>query len=391
MTGLGARTVALLAAAAFVSAGTLRALDPLIPAMAEEFATTPGTVGLTVTAFALAYGAGQLVWGPVGDRFGKYRTIALACFLSAATTAAAALADSLPVLALLRLAGGVTAAAVIPLSMAFIGDHVAYAERQATLARFIAGQILGLVGGQAIGGVVGDLLGWRAVFLVLAGLFALAGALLARELRAGTLPPPVLAAPARPSRLAFTYLELARRPWARTVLATVFAEGVLFFGAFAYAGAALRAGFGLGYTAIGVLLASFGLGGLAYAANARALIARLGERGLALGGGTAVATGFLLFALAPAAWVAVPAIALAGFGFYLLHTTLQTHATQMAPEARGLAVSAFAAAFFLGQAAGAWLGGLLLDLGGAAPLFAGTAPLLLALSLAFTRALARRL
>ena len=130
--------------------------------------------------------------------------------------AAAALAHSLPMLAALRLLGGVTAAAVIPLAMAFIGDHVPYAQRQATLARFIAGQIMGLIGGQIIGGVVGDQFGWRAVFLVLAGMFLLAGLLLWRELRAGALPPPVLSTPARPAQLVMTYLRLVRRPWPST-------------------------------------------------------------------------------------------------------------------------------------------------------------------------------
>ncbi len=72
-------------------------------------------------------------------------------------------AGSLATLAGLRLLSGVTAAAIIPLSMAFIGDHVAYEQRQATLARFMSGQILGLIGGQVIGGIVGDLLGWRGL------------------------------------------------------------------------------------------------------------------------------------------------------------------------------------------------------------------------------------
>src|SRR3546814_13089699 len=42
-----------------------------------------------------------------------------------------------------------------------------------------------------------------------------------------------------------------------------------------------------------------------------------------------------------------------GFGFYMLHNTLQTHATQMAPEARGAGVALFAPVLFLGQCAGA--------------------------------------
>jgi YNFM family putative membrane transporter len=92
-----------------------------VPAIAGEYRATAGTVGPTITAFTLAYGLCQLFWGPVGDRFGKYRVVALACLLSAATTSAAAFAGSLAMLAGLRLLSGVTAA-IIPLSMAFIGD-----------------------------------------------------------------------------------------------------------------------------------------------------------------------------------------------------------------------------------------------------------------------------
>ena len=85
-TALAARPVTLLAMAAFVSAATVRVLDPMVPAIAGEFATTPGAVGLTVTAFTLAYGVCQLFWGPVGDRYGKYRVIAWACVACAIRT-----------------------------------------------------------------------------------------------------------------------------------------------------------------------------------------------------------------------------------------------------------------------------------------------------------------
>ena len=71
----------------------------------------------------------------------------------------------------------------------------------------------------------------------------------------------------------------------------------------------------------------------------------------------------------PSAWLAPPAIALIGLGFYMLHNTLQTNATQMAPEARGLAVSLFAFALFTGQSVGVALAAPVMDrYGGAADL-----------------------
>ena len=74
--------------------------------------------------FTAAYGVFQLVYGPVGDRLGKYRVIAWACAVSALTTLACALAPTFPLLVVARFLAGGTAAAMIPLSMAWIGDNV---------------------------------------------------------------------------------------------------------------------------------------------------------------------------------------------------------------------------------------------------------------------------
>ena len=66
--------------------------------------------------------------------------------------AAGALADSLAWLGLLRLLSGATAGAIIPLAMAYLGDVVAYEQRQTVLARFLSGQILGVIFGQDLPG-----------------------------------------------------------------------------------------------------------------------------------------------------------------------------------------------------------------------------------------------
>jgi MFS transporter, YNFM family, putative membrane transport protein len=362
------RPIALLSAGAFVSVATMRVADPLLPQVANEFGVSAGEASLVTTAFALAYGLCQLVYGALGDRFGKYRLVAMMTLASALTTALAAFAGSLALLGMARFISGATAAAIVPLSMAFVGDHVPYQDRQAVLARFLTGTIMGLVGGQVLGGTLGELVGWRSVFLLLGALFLLVGLLLALELRSSRIPAPLLSSSISPAAILRGYRLLLGRAWARVILITVFIEGFLFYGAFAFIGAYLHIRFEIGYAIVGLVLAAFGLGGLIYAVTVRQLIGWCGERGLALGGGVVLAAGFAIVAAGPLASMA-PAITLLGLGMYMLHATLQTHATQMAPEARGLAVSTFANALFVGQAAGVWLAGLTIDRIGFAPVF----------------------
>ena len=380
------RPIALLSAAAFCSAASMRVADPLLPQIAEEFAVTPGRASIITTAFALAYGLCQIFFGPIGDRFGKYRVIAAATTVSAAAVAAATLADSLVSLGLMRLIAGATAAAVIPLAIAFIGDMVPYERRQPVIARFLSGQILGLVFGQAAGGIMIDIASWRSAFLLLGCAFALVAALLWLELRSGRIIEATSRAPFRLGRLVrqFTSLLAARGP--RCVLIAVFVEGFLFFGAFAYLGAYLRHSFALDYLHIGLLLGGFGAGGLAYSIASRRIVAALGERGMVRGGGLLLATGFAALPFSSAAWGVIPIIVVIGFAFYMLHNTLQTNATQMAPEARGSAVSLFALCFFVGQAIGVAVAGFVLDRFGYGPVFIGAGVGLLATAAWFAAA-----
>jgi MFS transporter, YNFM family, putative membrane transport protein len=385
-----ARPVAALSAAAFVAAATMRVADPLLPQIAHDFATTPGAASIVATAFALAYGLFQLAWGPLGDRYGKYLIVTITTAMAGLLVAAPALSGSLFELGLFRALGGMTAAAAIPLSMAFIGDHVAYDRRQAMIARFLTGQIMGVIAGQAFGGALGDALGWRAVFLVLGGLYLLVAVWLVLELRSGRLPAPVLAPARGPARLAAAYLDVLMRPWARIVLAAVFVEGALFYGGLAYIGAYAHEIWELPYTTVGLALAFFGLGGLAYAMSVGRLVRRLGERGLSGWGGVVMAAGFAILLAAPHPMALPVATALLGLGFYMLHNTLQTNATQMAPEMRGIAVSTFACSLFLGQAAGVALMGLIVDAMGYLPVFAICGAALTCVGWAFSALLQRR-
>ena len=80
------------ALAATASGVSLRVCDALLPRLAHDFDVSLGQASQVITAFAVAYGLSQLVFGPLGDRFGKYRVIGWACAASAVTSLLCALA-----------------------------------------------------------------------------------------------------------------------------------------------------------------------------------------------------------------------------------------------------------------------------------------------------------
>jgi predicted MFS family arabinose efflux permease len=174
----------------------------------------------------------------------------------------------------------------------------------------------------------------------------------------------------------------------RVVLVTVALEGFAFYGALAYLGAYLKGRFQLGYLLIGLTIAGFSLGGVIYSLLVKWLLGRLGERGLALGGGVTMMLCFSGIALAPAWAASVPFFVLIGLGFYMLHNTLQTRATEMAPQARGSAVSFFAFCLFLGQAAGVTAAGAAVERFGYVPMLLAAGAGVLLLSLWFRAQLA---
>ncbi|MEK7751112.1 MAG: MFS transporter, partial [Acidobacteriota bacterium] len=131
----------------------------------------------------------------------------------------------------------------------------------------------------------------------------------------------------------------------------------------------LQQRFSLGPAAAGAMVTAYAAGGVLYAVGARRFVARLGEGGLALGGGLVLAAGYISLAFAPVAWASLPGILLVGVGFYMLHNTLQVNATQMAPAARGSAVALFAMCLFTGQSTGVWLAGKVVDAYGTEPVF----------------------
>ncbi len=364
----------ILGLAGFASALSLRAADPLLPVLAVDLDVTLREAALLASAYTLPYAIMQLVLGPVGDAIGKTRLIRISLtVLTVALTLSALAPGYVSVLAARALAGAF-AGGIIPASMAVIGDRVPYAERQFAISRFLVAVISGQLAGSAISGALAEVAGWRAVFgvsAVVAGLaLIMALVFLKGEDARGELS--LAGAIAR-------YRTVLQNPRSLLVFATVLGEGILIFGVFPFVAPMLIPHGAGGAMEAGIAISGFALGGILYSLVVRKLVAGLGQWGMMRMGGLVAGLAYMSVAV-PLHWTLIAVLfVISGFGFYMLHNTMQTQATELAPAARGSALALFASCFFMGQGIGPILGGPISQAFGFGALFILTGLLTIAL------------
>lgn len=329
----------------FAAALGTRLLDPMMPQVSAEFLTDPRTTALLATAFALPYALIQPILGPVGDALGKRRVIGWCLLALSVATMLCALAPGFWSLFAARVLAGAAAGGVFPLTLAVFGDRVPVGQRQVAISRLLMFAIAGQMSGGALSATLGPLIGWRGV-LVLSAVAAVAGWV---AMRGGPRPT------ARPLRFIQAFgqtLQILRNPAARLLFAAVFIEGCLIFGMFPYL-APIMAERGIGGTVeAGAAIAAFGAGGFSYTLLAAPGLRAVGQAGLLRIGAGLIAAGLLAVGLAQASFVVIAAAVALGLGFFAVHGSIQTRVTEVAPHARGSAVSMHAFWFFMGQSVG---------------------------------------
>lgn len=355
------------------------AIAPLLVVIGLDLGAPLASVAAVASAYFLAYGLMQPVWGMVSDRIGRVRVMRLSLLGAALAGAASALAPDLLVLGLARTVAGACFAALIPTTLVYVGDMWPPRVRQRPLADVLAASSLGIAGATAGAGVLADLVGWRAVPAVT----GVAAAVLWVALR--RLPEPERQPAARnPLRSIATVLG---HRWALAVLALVLVEGVLVLGVLTYMAPAVQA-LGSSAALAGVVAAAFGVGSLVWSRLVRLLVGRLSAAGLAAVGGVLLVAAWAL----PAVTVSVVTVTVAGLllggSWAFLHTTLQSWATEVVPRERATAVALFAAMLFLGGAAGTAAAAPLAESGAFEEMF--RIALVVSVPLAFAAALARR-
>jgi predicted MFS family arabinose efflux permease len=325
-----------------------RAVDPVIPMIAADLAVDVPTAALLTTAFAFPYALVQPALGIVADFFGKIRLMKLSLLVVALPALVCAVTTSFPLLVTMRIAAGLMAGGVFPVAMALTADLVPV-DRQVAIGRLLAVALTGNLLGSSIAGVIGDSLGWRAVFGIL-GLFGLIVAVIALLAFRG-----VMAAPTATfswAAVIANFRSIFADPRAKVCFAAVFFEAIFIHGLFPYVALLLLAIGETSAAVAGLLIAAFSLGGVVYSLSVPMLVARVPERRLMMAGGAVAAIGLVLIALqVPWLWQ-IAIYALFGFGFYLLHGSIQVHVTELAPTARGAAASLHSCFFYMGQALG---------------------------------------
>lgn len=347
-----------LQAAAFMVAAEARVIAALLPALAADLHSTIATAGLLITVYALPYGLFQLIYGPLSDRFSRQRVLAIALALFALGTLGSGLAPNMAILIGLRICSGAAAAGVIPVALAYIGDTVPYAERQAALGRMVGVAAFAGVISAALGGVVAEVVSWRVLFLGYGALALLVAALLLWLPMRSQQPQGQ-----RAVGILAPYRAIAERAGRRgaALYGLVFVEGFAALGTFGYLGALLVTRDQLSYGVAGALLTLNGVGMMLAARAAGRLVARLGEERMVLLGGALMAVAYLLATLQPTLICFPVAMLLSGAGFALAHSTLQTRATELAPEQRGTTIALFAFAFVLGSGLGSAAAGMAIE------------------------------
>jgi predicted MFS family arabinose efflux permease len=353
----------LLQLAAFFSSFDRFAIAPMLLTIAASFGASLTEVAATASLYYLLYGLMQPVWGMLSDRLGRVSVMRLTLFGAAFAGILSSLAPNLSVLIVARALAGGLFAAVIPASLVYIGDTVGMGSRQKALADLMAASAVGTALATVLGGLAAYLDGWRVAF---AGP-ALAGAALAVLL--ARLPEPMVLSDQKREGPVVQAGRVLVQPWAITVVGIALVEGAVILGFLTFFAPSLES-VGFSPAVAGLAVGLYGLAVLGWTRIVKLIANRLGASALILIGAGMLSLGYASGAVGQSLASVSAAAILVGGGFAFMHSTLQTWATEVVPEARATVISLFAAALFAGSGVAAMAAAPLAEAGSFDLLFA---------------------
>ena len=389
------RVVVTLGFCGLVSAADNWLVSPALPAIAQTLAVAPSVAAVVLTAYLVPYGMLQPVCGAVGDRVGRQRLLRVIVLGLAISTVVCAVAPTLELLVAARILTGCFAAGIISVSQALVGDVVPAEERAGAVGMLMGITFTGQGLSAGLGGIITDLVGWRAAFVSfgLLGLLAWLGLLRLRGITEALPPVEGRRSPAGEAR---DFLERACRLFfrqGRAIYLTACSTGIIYLGVYGFMGTFLSERCGLSSTASGLLMMFYGIaclvgGTISGRIGARGGLLRVIQVG-ELSGLCAII--FLAVSALTGSWVpALASAACLGLGYILVQPTLVSLSMDVDPSQTGLCTGLIGLGVFAGGGVGSVLGQLAIGAGGYPALWACAGIALVTQAVISSRALARR-
>ena len=166
-------TPLLLALLALLSSFTPLSIDlylPALPVIAVDLHGTAGDIQLTLSAFMIAFGVGQIFYGPAGDRYGRRPVILSGLCVYVLVSIGCAFAGEAMQLVALRLLQGLAACGSVVLARTMVRDLAERDQAARAMSLMMACTSIAPMLAPLIGGQILWFLGWRAIFFILAGI-----------------------------------------------------------------------------------------------------------------------------------------------------------------------------------------------------------------------------
>ena len=348
---LAAATLALLLGVFAVGSEAL-VISPLLEDVADDFGTGVDAAGLSVSVYGLAVAIVAPAAGWVADRTSRRGAILLGLVIFAVAGLLCAVAPSLLSLVAGRALCGVGTGLFLPAAYAWVGDEVPYESRARVMGWVISGWALALVAGVPLGGLIGEVAGWREALAALALLAAVATVMAVRLLPAAAPRSEGEEAPARVGLRAALAVGAVR--W---LLLVNLLDMLAFYGVYTYLGSFLREELDVGSGPAAGLILLYGIGVAVMSTNGW-VIDRIGKaRAVTL----TLLCLTVLFAVLPLT-AAVPVVLgvvliLMGTQQAGFLTAMATMATNAMPAGRGAVVALMSCTTYIGVMLGAALMG----------------------------------
>lgn len=378
------RVVYTLGFCGLVSAADNWFVSPALPAIANALGVAASATAIVLTAYLVPYGLLQPVCGTLGDRFGRLRVLRVIVTGLAVGTFLCAVAPTLELLVAARVLTGCFAAGIIAVSQAFVGDVVGQERRGAAVGVLMGITFTGQGLSSGLGGIICDLMSWRAAFACFGALAVVALALLWRLREPEVAPGEKDHATAAPPTVGTSapFLVRAARIFFgshRAIFFVACTTGVAFLGVYGFMGTFLSERCGLTSTQAGLIMMLYGVMCLVGGMVSGRIGAARGPRAVILVGevsGLLAVVALVAVTLTGAWQPALLAAGALGFGYILVQPTLVSLSMDADPTQTGLCTGLIGLGVFAGGGVGSAVGGWLLSATGYQALWVAAAVLL---------------